>query len=171
MSLNSTLIIPNKSEANIKELDRIDQTLHQFLVPPNDAATKYQQTFANLQATSIDQLEASDTSPLRRFIHGLSIGCQCLNTTDQNTVPGWHQYQKEYNGSFTSAESIHTAKCGGCCSSLLKNLVSDKLTACNAGDKVINYFCNIGLSKSTKYITISSDKAVEQKNKGRLESS
>ena len=91
-------------------------------MPWNDTATTTtsHQTFANPQAALIEQLEASDTSPLRRFIHGLSIGCQCLNTTDQNTVPGWHQYQKEYNGSFTSAKLICTAKGGGYRSSLLK---------------------------------------------------
>jgi len=102
--------------------------------------TKSHQTFANPQAALIEQPEAPDMSPLRCFVHGLSIGRQFSNTLDQNTVPRRPQYQKEYNGSFTSAESIRTSKDGGYRGSLLKNLVSDKLTACHVGDKVIDFF-------------------------------
>jgi len=74
-------------------------------------------------------------------------------------------FQKEYIASYTAAETIRTIKGGGHRSSPLKNLVSDQLTASNVRDSVINLFSWLGLCKSKSYITISSDKAVDQKIK------
>ena len=74
-------------------------------------------------------------------------------------------FQKEYITSYTAAETIRTIKGGGHQSSPLKNLVSDQLTASNVRDSVINLFSWLGLCKSKSCITISSDKAVDQKIK------
>ena len=60
-------------------------------------------------------------------------------------------------------EIPRTTKGGGHCIIPLKNLVSDQLTASNVRDSVIKFSSQLGLSKSSRYITPSSDKAVEQK--------
>ena len=129
-------------ESNVNELERIGRTLHPDLIPSNDTSTKSHQTFANPQAASVEQLEASDKSPLRRLIHGISIGHQFFTndkekTNSNRTNPRTNtvteirrpQFQKEYNATYTATETIRTAKGGGYRSSMLKNLVSDKLTA------------------------------------------
>ena len=141
-------------------------TLHPFLQRPKmDVRSQSHSTYANPVAISINQLEAPDDSILCRFIHGISVGKRFTRAAQRKTTEQKPLFQKEYNASFTASEAIRTAKGGGHRSSSLKNLVSDHLTASNVRDGVIKFFSSIGLCKSKEYITLSSNKSVEEKNR------
>lgn len=112
---------------------------------------------------SIEQLEASDKSPLRRFIHCIGTGIRFKQQGDRSEEN--NLYQKEYNSSFVAADQIRAMKGGGHRDSFLKNSISDKLLASNAKTSVIRFFSQLGLCKSPNYITISTDRAVEDKMK------
>ena len=159
----------NQAENNNTDndnLERVGRTLHPYLLPTTkDKASQSHLTFANPHSVSINQLEAGDISPLRRFIHGLSTGKKCNDISTRKEYESKPLYQKEYNSSYTAGEIIRATKGGGHRSSPLKNLISDRLTASNVNNSVISFLSRIGLSKSNNYITISSDKAVEQKIK------
>ena len=115
-----------------------------------------------IQYPSIN-LRGGDTSLLRRFIHGLAIGKQFSAPSERRDIERSTLYQKEYNSSYTAAETIRTGKGGGHRAGPLKNYLSDMLTASNVKDSVIDLFSKMGLCKSKNYITLSSDKAVQEK--------
>jgi hypothetical protein len=147
---------PSKTtEDNIKRLERIGQCLHPSFVPPEDKSSKSQHAFANPSLASIEQLEASDKSPLRRFIHCIGTGIRFKQQGDRSEEN--NLYQKEYNSSFVAADQIRAMKGGGHRDSFLKNSISDKLLASNAKTSVIRFFSQLSLCKSPNYITISTD--------------
>lgn len=153
-------------EDNVAALERIGRTLHPFLQRTKaDKESQSHQTYANPSAISINQLEAQDNSPLRRFVHGLSIGRRFTKAEDRKEMERKPLSQKEFNASYAATETIRAAKGGGFRSSPLKNLVSDHLTASNVRDGVIKFFSSIGLCKSKEFIQLMSDKAVEEKIK------
>ena len=153
-------------EHNAKQLERIGRSLHPFLQRAKaDKGSQSYLTYANPNAISIGQLEAEDDSLLRRFLHGIGIGTPFKRASDRSRCELKPLYQKEYNSSYVATEVTRSAKGGGHRSSTLKNVVSDLLTATNVKDGVIKFFGRIGLCRSKTYITLSSDRAVEEKVK------
>ena len=92
-------------DEEVDQLERISRSLTPFLLPDVDKLTRSHQAFANPHAGSIEQLEASDESPLRRFVHAVSTGKRFTNVARRGKQERRPLFQKEFNASYAVSET------------------------------------------------------------------
>ena len=140
----------NNREEDLKALGDIGRSLHPFLVSPNRAATSHM-AYANPSAATIPQLERDDLSPRRHLCHSIGTGELFVSPEKRSGVLTSIMFQKQYNASFVTSESMNTIQGGGHRSSLLKNIISDKLLSSNVRESVIKFFSNPRLKRGSRF--------------------
>ena len=149
-------------QQNLESLEAIGQSLHPCLIPSlkDETFTASQHAYANKH--SIKQLEREDKSPLRILLHGIAIGERFLREDDARKDS---LDQRQYNASFAASDLLRTSK-GGCRrGSKFKDLISDHLNIAGVSDHVRDLLGFFGLCRSRTYLSLSEDKAVNEKIK------
>ena len=150
------------SRGNLESLEAIGQSLHPYLIPPpnHELYASSQNSYTNKQ--SITSLQEEDQTPLRAFVHGMSTGERFFK---ERSADEGNLHQREDNASFTAVDLIRTSK-GGCRrGSKFKDLISDHLNIGNVSDHVRDLLGFVGLCRSRTYLSLSEDKAVNEKIK------
>ena len=110
----------DNSPSDVDQLERIGRTLSPFVIPKIDKSSQAHDAYANPLCASIEQLEGSDESHLRRFIHGISTGNQFAAIQRRSKRERRSLFQREFNSSYVATETIKATKGGGHRSSVLK---------------------------------------------------
>jgi hypothetical protein len=148
----------NSSE-DVDAFEGIGMYLHRFLLPRFIKSSIYH-SYSNVEST-IDELEHSDDSPMRRFLHAISTGSVFKQRADDESRKSSLE-QREYNATYVASELIHSAKGGGYRQSPLKNAISDFCLCMNASNAMVNMLSSFNLSRSRPNLAITSDQAVNE---------